>query len=81
MPLLEEWLFADQQAPVTLRELLQRLEPGLLQDALVFAGMEGVDVDDDPGILLELLAEEGVGGPLADDLEAWLAERTARICW
>lgn len=81
MPLLEEWLFADQQAPVTLRELLQRLEPGLLQDALVFVGMEGIDADDDPGILLELLAEECVGGPLSDDLEAWLAERTARICW
>ena len=79
MPLLVEWLFADHQAPVTLRVLLQRLDPGLLQDALVFAGMEGVDLEGDPGILLELLAEEGVGGPLSDDLEAWLAERIAWI--
>lgn len=81
MSLLMAWLLADQQKQVTLGELLQDLEASLLQDALVFADLEGLDLDDEPGMLLELLAEEGVGEPLSDDLEAWLAQRKAPIFW
>ena len=80
LPLLIELLLSEDDGPVFLSSVLERLDPLMMKDALMFFKLEYFALDDEKGprMLFEMLDEEGFVGPLTDEQEARISDRLSQ---